>query len=81
MPGLVVNDQESDQEKRKTSDNSQEKKKRKHALDKESVKKKRKISFVLDCFLGRFLGQERVFFFSYFLVFYKFPPQLSDGNT
>ena len=30
-------------------------------------------------FLGRFFGQERVFFlFSYFLVFfYKFPPQAS----
>ena len=34
-------------------------------------------AFLFSCFLGRFLGQVLVFFFSYFLVFfYKFPPLL-----
>ena len=73
-------DQESDQEKKNLlstkketkNDNGQEKnkKERKHALNQE-----KKLSFLLDRVLGRFLGLV-IFFFSYFLVFfYKFPPQ------
>ena len=72
-------DQESDQDKKNLlstkketkNDNGQEKnkKERKHALNQE-----KKLSFLLDRVLGRFLGLV-IFFFSYFLVFfYKFSP-------
>ena len=65
------------------------KKERKHAVDQEptkkSIKKKRKffifswpLSWSRACFLSffldRLLGRKRVFLFSYFFFFYKFPP-------
>ena len=58
-----VLDQGSDQEKRKIT-LTVKKKRIKHALDPESDQE---ILFFLDHFIGRFLGQERVFFLFSFI--------------
>ena len=82
--------QESDKEKKKENtlsikkaikkknekkDNGQEKRKENTLSTKKVIKKKKPF---LDCFFGRFLSRERVFYliFSYYLVFFnKFSPQ------
>ena len=63
---------ESDKEKKEKNDNGQKKRKENTLSTKKAIKEKRKkLSFLINNFLGRFLGGERVFYlFSYFLVFF-----------